>query len=71
MTAYIRAGDYIEDANLATGRLMITGFQYDVDSAVATLTIGDNPKDFVARLPNPGSGPANFPPGFNPGGRRL
>jgi len=55
LTAYIRGGDYIEDANLAntnlaTGRLMITSFSMDADSGVATLGIGENRRDFVARI---------------------
>ena len=49
-TAYIRAGDYIEDENLATGPLMITSMTMDVDSGVATLGIGETRAEFVARI---------------------
>jgi hypothetical protein len=50
LTAYIRAGDYIEDAYLATGPLMITSMTMDVDSGVATLGIGETKDEFVARI---------------------
>jgi hypothetical protein len=50
LTAYIRAGDYIEDANLATGPLMITSMEMDVDSGIATLGIGETRAEFVARI---------------------
>jgi hypothetical protein len=49
-TAYIRAGDYIEDSNLATGPLMVTSMSMDPDSGTATLGIGDNRRDFVRRV---------------------
>jgi hypothetical protein len=69
LLAYVRAGDYIEDSNLATGPLMITGYSMDPDSGVATLSIGENVRDFVARLtkarPQVGSGsgiPGAHPP---------
>jgi hypothetical protein len=50
LTAYIRAGDYIEDANLDTGPLMITSMEMDVDSGVATLGVGETRAEFVARI---------------------
>jgi len=49
-TAYIRGGDYIEDSNLDTGPLMITGFSMDADRGVATIGIGENRRAFVERL---------------------
>jgi hypothetical protein len=52
-TSHIRAGDYIEDTNLDTGELMVTSMSMDVDSGVATLGIGENRRDFVARMNAP------------------
>ena len=52
-TSHIRAGDYIEDTNLDTGELMVTSMSMDVDSGVATLGIGENRRDFVARMKAP------------------
>ena len=49
-TAWIRAGEYIEDANFATGPLQISSVEVDVDSGVTTLGIGENRRDFVARI---------------------
>jgi hypothetical protein len=64
-TIYIRAGDYIEDTNLGTGTLMITSTSVAADSGTATLAIGENRRDFVARImPR-----ARRAPGVMPNGR--
>lgn len=49
-TAYIRGGDYIEDVNLDTGPLMITGFSMDADRGIGSIGIGENRRAFVERL---------------------
>jgi len=49
-TAYIYAGDYIEDSEHATGRLMITSTSYDLDRGVMTLGIGENRREFAGRV---------------------
>jgi hypothetical protein len=51
-TKYIQAGNWIEDSNYPTGRLMITSVSYDVDKGIATLQIGETRKDFVRRVKN-------------------
>jgi hypothetical protein len=54
LTSRIRAGDYIQDANATISRSMITSMSMDVDSGTATLGIGENRRDFVARISGPG-----------------
>jgi hypothetical protein len=49
-SAYIRAGDYIEDSNLDTDPLMITSVTVDVDAGKVTLGIGTSRRAFVARI---------------------
>jgi len=49
-TAYIRAGDYIQDEMATIARSMITSMKMDVDTGVATLGIGETKAEFVARI---------------------
>jgi hypothetical protein len=53
--AYVRAGDYVGESNMesalgATTRLLITSFEMGVDGGVATLGVGEDRRDFVARI---------------------
>jgi hypothetical protein len=61
--AYIRAGDYIQDAMATMARSMITSAEVDVDSGTVTLGIGETRNEFVARI-SARRGP--FPRGHNP-----
>lgn len=49
-TAYIRAGDYIQNSRFSSGRLRITSTSLDPQSGVVTLGIGENRREFVARI---------------------
>lgn len=53
LAAYVRAGDYIENSRISTGPLQISSASYDAWSGVLTIGIGENRKEFVARLNKP------------------
>lgn len=50
LTAYIRAGGWIQEVNADTGPLYITETDYDVDSATMTIRVGEDASEFRARI---------------------